>query len=817
MKPTPTFIPMNPKPLFPLFPLFPLLAASALALVSPPPLRASNDALLEIFEKRCADCHREDETPILHAGINLVSLHQAEGEAESILDRVSREDGARGRMPKSKGKPGDPGYDPPLSAGEIAVIAEWVKNGPAPVVPAPAATTTAPETPKETTATAPVPAPAETAKTEPAPAPSPAPRAFLSLREEIDRIAKDLAAIEPSRQPFVRYLSLANLANARDAKGGFVESEGQLEVYRAALGKLLNSVSRGGRIVAPVPVDEARFLYRLDLRDYGWSRDEWETIIVRGYPYGLRGIDARDEREIEKLSGSKSAWVRADWFVFAVSQPPFYHDLLHLPKTEQELEKKQGVDTLANLREGRALRAGFRLSGVSQGNRLIERHEAGEGMYWKSYDFTPLVRTGGHDLFRSPLGPVGAGLTKNADREFVHDGGEIIFALANGLHGYYLSTADGKRLDRGPVEIVQDKKRRDGAIINGISCMACHDQGMKRSKVDEQGRDTSEAIVDEVGPIALAAGLDRDETHRVEDLYASAADLAAAFDADEKAYLAALAEATPGFDQPIDPVSRLYNRFKQDVRLETVAAEFGEEDASFLERLKETRDADLESLAAQFEAGLGFPRASWLDHFAKIARALGYELLDFTPVNYAEFSKDSPEAGGNVGKVALTEGGKLTVATDKSAYKKGELLTVTLKLTEASYVRLYHLSAEKELKQIFPNSALTDNFFPGGKELTFGTKKEGELGKGEFRFRMKEPFGTEIILAVASPVQFTDKENLTFTEGEVFKSFAEHDLIEAARRGTKGLEVETADATGKTTGFRAAPVFTTRAVFSVGE
>jgi len=800
---------MNPKS------LLPLLFAAAL---TSPSLRGDDAALLTIFEKRCADCHREDETPILHAGINLVSLHQSEGEAESILDRVEREDGARGRMPKSKGKPGDPGYDLPLTAGEIAVIAAWVKNGSAPVPPAPTTPATTPALPASTDTPAPAPKPDKPA----APAPAkeegeakPAPQTFLTMRDEIALIARDLDAVEATRQPFVRYLSLSNLANARDAAGEAVDSEGQLEIYRAAIGKLLNSVSRGGSIVAPVAVDETGTIYRLDLRDYGWSRDEWESI-VHGYPYALRGIDARDEREIEKLSGSKSASMRADWFVFAVSQPPFYHDLLHLPKTEQELEKQQQVDTLANLRAGLALRAGFRLSGVSQGNRLIERHEAGTGMYWKSYDFTPLVRTGGHDLFRSPLGPVGAGLTKNKDREFVHDGGEVIFTLANGLHGYYLSTADGKRLDRGPVEIVQDKKRRDGAIINGISCMACHDQGMKRSRVDENGRDTADAILDEVGPIALAAGLDRDETRRVEDLHQSGAALAAAFDADEKAYLAALAEATPGFDQPIDPVSRLYNRFKQDIRLETFAAEFGEEDDAFLERLKDSHDPDLESLAAQFEAGLGFPRASWLDHFAKIAHALGYELLDCTPVNYAEFSTGASEAGGHEGKVTLSDGGRMTIATNKESYRKGELLTVKLRLTEGAFVRLYHLSAEKELKQIFPNAAQTENFVRGGKELSFGVQKEGALAEGEFRFRMKEPFGTEIILAVASPVQFSDKENMTFAGDEVFKGFAEHDLREAERRGTKGLEVETSDVAGEKTGFRAAPTFTARAVFTVG-
>ena len=80
---------------------------------------------------------------------------------------------------------------------------------------------------------------------------------------------------------------------------------------------------------------------------------------------------------------------------------------------------------------------------------------------------------------------------------------------------------------------------------------------------------------------------------------------------------------------------------------------------------------------------------------------------------------------------------------------------------------------------------------------------------------MKEPFGTEIILAVASPVQFTDAENLRFAEGEAFKSFEETDLRKSLARGTKGLGVETQDAAGKVTGFRSAPTFTARAVFTV--
>lgn len=764
----------------------------------------SQPAVLALFEKHCSECHSEgDEEPALTAGINLVSLLGNEDLVKALLDRTTRADESKGRMPKSKGKAGDPAYTAPLSAEEIATLQSWAK-GETKAVPM---TTAA--TPPSTSPSAAPPSASTAAVAEglpKAPPAAPAVRAFIPLRDEVRAIALDIAKVDASLQPTTRYLTFTNLHNLRDAKGQPTESDDQLDTYRAALSKLLNSLSHAGRITVPVPIDAAKTLFRIDLRDYALTAGDWEDHVVRGYPYALRGIDSRSEDDIANYTQSAVAYVRADWFTFAASQPPLYHDLLKLPHTEPELEQQQGVDTVANLRAGRALRAGFRLSGVSQGNRLIERHEAANGMYWKSYDFTPLVQDGGHDLFRSPLGPVGAGLTRNSDREFKHDGGEIIFALPNGLHGYLLATSDGKRIDRGPTEIVQDKKRRDGTIINGMSCMACHDQGMKYT-LDQP---TIDKMVDEVGPVALKAGLDRDELHAVQDLYASAGQLHAVVQADEAKFKAALALAIPGYKQAFDPVSRLYNRFKEDIRLETLAAEFGELDATFIQRLKDTRNADLESIAAQFESGLGFPRASWLEQFQLIARALGYHLQDYQPIAYAEFTSGAAKAGGHEGKVILSDGGRLTIATDKAHYKKGELLSVKLKSTEGVYVRLYHLSAEKVVTQIFPNAGRTNNFIKGGETVTLP-------GPGDkFRFRMKDPFGTEIILAVASPVQFADKDNLNFAQGEVFKSFGKVDLRVASQRGTKGLQVEVADAQGKVIGQRSAPTFTARAVFTVG-
>src|SRR5262249_28963206 len=120
------------------------------------------------------------------------------------------------------------------------------------------------------------------------------------------------------------------------------------------------------------------------------------------------------------------------------------------------------------------VRAGFNGSGVANNNRLIERHEASYGAYWKSYDFAPLDGPDRdfRDLFQHPLGPA------PAPNAFRHAGGEIIFNLPNGLQGYMLVDADGKRIDKAPTNVVKDVKQRDGAVVTGVSCMSCHVKGM---------------------------------------------------------------------------------------------------------------------------------------------------------------------------------------------------------------------------------------------------------------------------------------------------------------------------------------------------
>ncbi len=147
---------------------------------------------------------------------------------------------------------------------------------------------------------------------------------------------------------------------------------------------------------------------------------------------------------------------------------------------------------------------------------------------------------------------------------FNHDGGEMIYHLPNGLQGYMLTTHQGHRLDRAPIEIVQDDNRQDKVILNGISCMACHDQGVKPPiKVTDLSKRTLATMEDEIRPLVEAAGiLDFDEANLLKKLYPEPAVLQAAIKEDFERFTKAEMEATGGRGGSSEPVLGLYKEFR---------------------------------------------------------------------------------------------------------------------------------------------------------------------------------------------------------------------------------------------------------------
>jgi tetratricopeptide (TPR) repeat protein len=386
-------------------------------------------------------------------------------------------------------------------------------------------------------------------------------RELLSDADVVRLIRNDLEDLDERARRWARYFTITHLYNA-----GLPED--QLQTYRHGLAKLVNSLSWEPDVVVPRAIDPARTVFRIDLRDYRWTGAAWQRVLDL-YPYGVLQ-PAPEARAVAALSGCDLPYVRADWFVFAASRPPLYHEVLQLPKTDRELERDLKIDAAADIEQGRVARAAFNGSGVSRNNRLIERHRTAYGAYWKSYDFAG--NEGRQNLFAHPLGP------GDGEDAFRHAGGEIIFHLPNGLQGYLLVDGAGRRIDKGPTEIVSVKNRPDPTVINGVSCMLCHSRGMidKADQVRAHAEKNPGAFADE-------------DLKAVRALYPPEAEFRELLRQDAERFRRA-AEATGVRVGETEPVAALAARFEAELDLAAAASEVGLTPAQLLRGLERSPD-----------------------------------------------------------------------------------------------------------------------------------------------------------------------------------------------------------------------------------
>ena len=302
-------------------------------------------------------------------------------------------------------------------------------------------------------------------------------REYIGESTVLKMISRDIDRLTNDELAHTRYFSLVHLWN--NISGEDPTTEEDLRMLRAAVSKLLNSLSNRPRIARPRIVDK-KFgtLLAIDIRKIGWKSGDWQALL-RAYPYALK-VPVREYDILVRQTETRVPFVRADWFINTASRPPLYHDLLDIPANAEELERRLGVNIRENFQTGQLIRAAFQESLISDQNRMVERHDptGGGRYYWKSYDIKPNAGVEG-DFTRRPLGPVFNGNRGQAGA-FIHDGGEIIFGLSNGLQGYMLVDGKDGRIDTGPPDVVSDKNRFGGnnLIANGISCMGCHKHGM---------------------------------------------------------------------------------------------------------------------------------------------------------------------------------------------------------------------------------------------------------------------------------------------------------------------------------------------------
>ncbi len=492
-----------------------------------------------VLETHCYRCHGQNGAT--EGGFNTVlEFATLTKDADKLVPGSAEKSRLFRRLGINKDMPPEEIQERP-SAADIEAVKAWINAG--------------------------APLPTEAAETN---------RPFLDLKHELSAMRDYLKKQLRDDRAYIRFFTLRHLHNMPANRVREID----MRVYRGALSKLVNSLSMKPTILVPSVADSAQTLFAIDVRRLDWDRKHLWQEILRVYPYGLKHDRYPDDAELNdiatevyELTKTDVPMVRADWFIATASRPPLYHTLLQIPENALQLEHDLRVDVADNFLRGQLARAGFNASGVSNSNRMVERHDAAFGAYWKSYDFKSSAGSG--NLFVFPLGPAFKG--NPFDRQaFKHDGGEIIFNLPNGLQGYMLVDAKDKRIDAGPIEVVNDGKKISGTplVVNGLSCMSCHQHGMIRFK-------------DQIRSGQILGGAARD---KVRQLYPESKTFNELVSRDEQRFLQSLTQAmspflrtassqaidVKDFPEPISHIARWY--ISQELTVTEAGHELGLKD-----------------------------------------------------------------------------------------------------------------------------------------------------------------------------------------------------------------------------------------------
>lgn len=320
--------------------------------------------------------------------------------------------------------------------------------------------------------------------------PPPPPSKFVSYASEEACIAANLDTLDKTQTPFYRYLTLTDVYNGDPQ---------DLKRLVWAVNKTLNSVSREGLLVKAVPVGNPAAVLRFDLRDYALTFNDWERNLLPRYPFAINyfaqgGTDGSevttDERFIEKVTGSARAWLRADFFVETVSQPPVYYDFLRLPNNLTQFYRDLNINEARDIETFADRRSAFRHSGVANWNRIVDEHPLSYSVLgaqhdtelWRTFDVVSQIDT--RNFFAFPFGPIES-IRRGHSHAFTADASEIIYGLPNGLDAYFFVNGKGQRIDEALTAVATDRANSSPyigtapfVIRNGVSCMHCHAGGM---------------------------------------------------------------------------------------------------------------------------------------------------------------------------------------------------------------------------------------------------------------------------------------------------------------------------------------------------
>lgn len=373
-------------------------------------------------------------------------------------------------------------------------------------------------------------------------------------------VANDLQTLDADDALTARYISLTNRFTAG------VCADTSLDRDRQGLFKMVNALSTETTVEPPLPINEEATIYRIDLADYGWDlpvtvvnadgsttdfTDRWEALVGNNlYAVPFVGDDADDAVQD---SGTLVPVMLADSLLDTATIGNVYYALIDVDvqaTLDDFILNDLQIDVAQNLIDEEQIRAGTTKSRISRQDRVVQRDDINvrQGVLWQSFDFE---NDQNESIFENPF-------------DFAEGGTEAIFTLPNGMLGFIISDADGNIVEDS--DILLDTNQANFRAVTSVSCSNCHARGLL-------------PVVDEVREIALAnalvSGLNNDEVEQLRAVYPEPEEFLRVVEGDsDQFYRRALTQATVDLDGG-DPVSSVFFRFDQDIRIADAAGDLG--------------------------------------------------------------------------------------------------------------------------------------------------------------------------------------------------------------------------------------------------
>lgn len=398
--------------------------------------------------------------------------------------------------------------------------------------------------------------------------------------------------------------------------------EESLDAARQVTWFWLNSMSREPSIEIPraVPLSDKR-LYRIDLRDYGWTTGGWGKIQTAQKIF-YDGYTVRADWLVWYTSDASSSQGYYD-LLFSLERYPEQHEWWpggehngvnyapgwykkaragkeNFPANEddwnvafgadksfeilKDKERRLQVDRGAIVDEGDSI--------VAYHNRLLLRVPVLQGGWWKTFDVKETREE--RDIPDHLL----VDFTRKKAIEFKHDASEYIVNLPNGGQAYLLSNGQGDRVEFADPFIARDTSGFKNKVVvrTAGSCVVCHANGINEPR----------HVLGDLADLGIDLKAKKETQRRLKAFYLS--NLGKLIKQDQDTYLEFL-QKTSGLDGEKNAVAfKTFTQFYQNpVTLVQACRELGVSE----DEMKVLARKSLKFRSVGLTRGKAVPRESW--------------------------------------------------------------------------------------------------------------------------------------------------------------------------------------------------------------